>query len=66
MNLPTAPSQLVILSREDGEGSLAISASVRAETVRDSSTSLRSVQNDKRANRALATQSEIGKQQAAI
>jgi hypothetical protein len=40
--------QLVILSREDGEGSLIISAATqhREEMIRDSSTPLRSAQND--------------------
>jgi hypothetical protein len=40
--------QPVILSREDGEGSLTISAATqyREEMIRDSSTPLRSAQND--------------------
>jgi hypothetical protein len=46
----------VILSRADGEGSLTISspASAEGEMIRDSSTPLRSAQNDKDANRAFA------------
>jgi len=42
-------SQLVILSREDGEGSLTISAAIPhgEEMIRDSSTPLRFAQNDR-------------------